>query len=99
MGCGLFQIVPELEPDTRCDCVRCGTTLRRSRRDPLSRGLALNFAALLLFTIVWTAMLMKVHPSNYAVVGFTNVVPEKEIACFRLIWTRNCLTKYTAPAL
>jgi L-seryl-tRNA(Ser) seleniumtransferase len=27
-----------------------------------------------------TAMLMKVHPSNYAVVGFTNVVPEKEIA-------------------
>ena len=46
MGCGLFQIVPELEPDTRCDCVRCGMTLRRSRRDPLNRGLALNFAAL-----------------------------------------------------
>jgi len=64
MGCGLFQIVPELEPDTRCDCVRCGTTLRRSRRDPLSRGLALNFAALLLFTIVWTAMLMKVSTAG-----------------------------------
>jgi paraquat-inducible protein A len=64
MGCGLFQIVPELEPDTRCDCVRCGTTLRRSRRDPLGRGLALNFAALGLFIIVWTAMLMKVSTAG-----------------------------------
>ena len=64
MGCGLFQIVPELEPDTRCDCVRCGTTLRRSRRDPLNRGLALNFAALGLFIIVWTAMLMKVSTAG-----------------------------------
>jgi paraquat-inducible protein A len=64
MGCGLFQIVPELEPDTRCDCVRCGTTLRRARRDPLNRGLALNFAALVLFIIVWTAMLMKVSTAG-----------------------------------
>jgi paraquat-inducible protein A len=64
MGCGLFQVVPELEPDTRCDCLRCGTTLRRARRDPLSRGLALNFAALGLFIIVWTAMLMKVSTAG-----------------------------------
>ena len=60
MGCGLFQIVPELEADTRCDCVRCGLTLRRERRDPLNRGLALNCAGLVLFIIVWTTMLMKV---------------------------------------
>ena len=60
LGCGLFQIVPELEVDTRCDCVRCGTTLRRERSNPLSRGLALNAAGLGLFTIVWTTMLMKV---------------------------------------
>jgi paraquat-inducible protein A len=60
MGCGQFQIVPELEPDTRCDCVRCGITIRRSRSNPLSRGLALNCAGLVLFIIVWTAMLMKV---------------------------------------
>jgi paraquat-inducible protein A len=60
MGCGLFQVVPELEPDTRCDCLRCGITLRRDRSNPLVRGLALNFAGLALFIIVWTSMLMKV---------------------------------------
>ena len=63
-GCGLFQIVPELEPDTRCDCVRCGITLRRSRSNPLTRGLALNFAGLALFVIVWTSMLMKVSTAG-----------------------------------
>ena len=64
MGCGQFQIVPELEPDTRCDCVRCGITIRRSRSNPLSRGLALNCAGLVLFIIVWTAMLMKVSTAG-----------------------------------
>ncbi len=60
MGCGLFQVVPPLEVETRSSCVRCGTLLRRTRRDPLNRGLALNIAALGLYIIVWTAMLMKV---------------------------------------
>ncbi|MBS0527232.1 MAG: paraquat-inducible protein A [Proteobacteria bacterium] len=60
MGCGLFQVVPPLEIETRSSCLRCGTLLRRTRRDPLNRGLALNIAALGLYVIVWTAMLMKV---------------------------------------
>ena len=64
MGCGLFQIAPVLDPDTRCDCLRCGMTLRRARSNPLSRGLALNFAGLILFVIVWTAMLMKVSTAG-----------------------------------
>ena len=59
-GCGQFQIVPALGPDMRSDCVRCGTALRRTRRDPLDRGLALTAAALVLFAVVWTAMLMQV---------------------------------------
>jgi paraquat-inducible protein A len=63
-GCGLFQIAPALEPDTRCDCLRCGITLRRSRSNPLTRALALNFAGLILFVIVWTAMLMKVSTAG-----------------------------------
>ncbi|HLG48538.1 MAG TPA: paraquat-inducible protein A [Reyranella sp.] len=60
LGCGLFQVVPPLEVETRSSCVRCGTLLRRTRRDPINRGLALNIAALGLYIIVWTAMLMKV---------------------------------------
>ena len=63
-GCGKFQIVPALGPDMRSDCVRCGTSLRRTRRDPLNRCLALTAAALVLFAVVWLAMLMKVSTAG-----------------------------------
>jgi len=63
-GCGLFQLVPSLGPDMRADCVRCGTGLRRTRRDPLNRCLALSAAALVLFAVVWTAMLMQVSTAG-----------------------------------
>jgi paraquat-inducible protein A len=63
-GCGLFQIVPALGPDLRADCVRCGTALRRTRRDPLGRGLALTAASLVLFAVLWTAMLMMVSTAG-----------------------------------
>ncbi len=48
----------------RSDCVRCGTGLRRTRRDPLNRALALNFTALVLFAIVWLAMLLSVSKAG-----------------------------------
>jgi paraquat-inducible protein A len=64
MGCGLFQLVPALDLETGSTCTRCGTLLRRTRRDPLDRGLALNCAALVLYVIVWTAMLMKVSTAG-----------------------------------
>ena len=63
-GCGQFQLVPALGPDMRSDCVRCGIALRRTRRDPLSRALALNFTALVLFAIVWLAMLLTVSKAG-----------------------------------
>jgi len=63
-GCGQFQIVPALAPDTRSDCVRCGIALCRTRRDPLNRALALNATALVLFAVVWLAMLMKVSTAG-----------------------------------
>jgi len=63
-GCGQFQIVPALGPDMRSDCVRCGTGLRRTRRDPLGRALALTCSSLVLFAIVWLAMLMKVSTAG-----------------------------------
>src|SRR5258708_7796394 len=63
-GCGQFQIVPPLGPDMRSDCVRCGTALRRTRRDPIDRCLALTAAALVLFALVWTAMLMQVSTAG-----------------------------------
>jgi paraquat-inducible protein A len=72
MGCGLFQLVPELGPDMRSQCLRCGSLLRRTRRAPLDRGLALNVAALVLYVIVWTAMLMKV--STAGIVHETSLV-------------------------
>jgi len=63
-GCGLFQIVPAMEPGLRCTCTRCGTVLRATRANPLNRHLALTFAAMVLFAVVWIAMLMKVSTAG-----------------------------------
>jgi paraquat-inducible protein A len=59
-GCGQFQVVPALAANVRSTCVRCGTVLRATRADPFTRHLALTFAALVLFAIVWLGMLMRV---------------------------------------
>ena len=63
-GCGLFQVVPALGPSERADCPRCGTVLRRTRRDSLEHCLALVVAALGLFIVLWVAMLMKVSTAG-----------------------------------
>ena len=49
-----------MAPKLRSNCTRCGTVLRVTRVDPMNRHLALTFAAMVLFTVVWMAMLMKV---------------------------------------
>ncbi len=63
-GCGLFQIVPAMAPGLRCNCQRCGTSLRVTKIDPLSRHLALSFASAVLFAVVWLGMLMKVSTAG-----------------------------------
>ncbi|MFL5284805.1 MAG: paraquat-inducible protein A [Rhodopila sp.] len=63
-GCGLFQTVPALAAEMHAECERCGTVLRRTRREPTSHSLALTLAALVLFVILWTTMLMKVSSSG-----------------------------------
>jgi len=44
----------------RSNCVRCGTVLRATRADSMNHHLALTFAALVLFGVVWLGLLMKV---------------------------------------
>ena len=63
-GCGLFQIVPAMEANMRSDCERCGTPLRATRADPTGHCLALTFASLVLFAVLWLAMLMKVSTAG-----------------------------------
>lgn len=63
-GCGLFQIVPAMAANMRSDCERCGTPLRATRADPTSHCLALTFASLVLFAVLWLSMLMKVSTAG-----------------------------------
>ena len=63
-GCGLFQIVPAMAANMRSDCQRCGTGLRATRADPTGHCLALTFASLVLFAVLWLAMLMKVSTAG-----------------------------------
>ena len=63
-GCGLFQVVPALVPEMHAGCIRCGTVLRRTRAQPMSHSLALTMAALVLFVVLWTSMLMRVSASG-----------------------------------
>ena len=58
--CGQFQMVPALAPGSVARCVRCDAILRRARRDPLGRGLALSVTALGLLFIVRISTLLTV---------------------------------------
>ena len=65
-GCGLFQTAPPLAPGTSATCIRCATTLRRARTDPLGRGLALTVGALVLLCVMATTTLMSVATAGIA---------------------------------
>jgi paraquat-inducible protein A len=58
--CGLFQVVPAIEPGARALCVRCNATLRHARADSLIKSLALNMAALLLLIMSASTAMMHV---------------------------------------
>ena len=62
--CGLFQVVPALGPDSAARCLRCDAVMRRTRRDPLGRALALNIAALSLFGVACLMSLMTVSTAG-----------------------------------
>jgi paraquat-inducible protein A len=92
-GCGLFQIVPAMAPGLRSNCTRCGTALRITRVDPLNRHLALTFAAMVLFTVVWMAMLMKVSAVGIVRETFLESGPRELVA--RGLWPLAIAVAFT----
>lgn len=60
LSCGFCQEVPPLAPGTTAACVRCGTSMRRARHDPVGRALALNVGALILLGVMASTTLMTV---------------------------------------
>ena len=69
--CGLLQLVPALPPGASASCLRCDAILRRHRRDPMNRTLALCLSALVLFAIAASATLLQV--SNRGQVHVANL--------------------------
>jgi paraquat-inducible protein A len=63
-SCGQLQMLPSLAPKETAHCLRCGTMLRRARRDPLGRGLALSLAALAILGIACLMSLMTVSTAG-----------------------------------
>ena len=55
-----MQVVPALPVGARAGCLRCNATLRRHRRDPMNRSLALCISALVLFAVATSATLLEV---------------------------------------
>jgi paraquat-inducible protein A len=49
--CDLLQKIPVLQKKATARCIRCGAVLHRYKPDSINRTLALNFAALMLFTL------------------------------------------------
>jgi paraquat-inducible protein A len=92
-GCGLFQIVPAMAPGLRSNCTRCGTALRITRVDPLNRHLALTFAAMVLFVVVWEAMLMKVSAVGIVRETFLESGPRELVA--RGLWPLAIAVAFT----
>jgi paraquat-inducible protein A len=56
--CGQFQRVPRLPPGAVARCIRCDALLRRGRRHPIQRPLALALAGLVLLLVAAQVPLM-----------------------------------------
>ena len=59
-NCGQLQVLPPMPPAARALCLRCGTVLRHTHRDPIGVPLALNVAALVLLLVAVSGVLMTV---------------------------------------
>ncbi len=63
-GCGLFQLVPELDPGSSARCARCPTLLRRVSTHRLQHIVALALSALILLVVMCTSSLMSVETAG-----------------------------------
>ncbi|MDE2517344.1 MAG: paraquat-inducible protein A [Rhodospirillales bacterium] len=62
--CGQAQRVPAMTAPDIAVCVRCGMAIRRLRRDPFGRALAMSLAAMFCFVLACTMPLMRVSTSG-----------------------------------
>ncbi len=95
-NCGQFQVVPSLHPGATATCVRCGSTLRRCRTDPLGRALALNLAALSILGIACLMSLMTV--STAGMVRHANLFSGPEGMGRSGLWPLSIIVLFTTVA-
>ena len=68
--CTQLQVVPPMPPASRAICLRCDAVLRHTHHDPLGLPLALNVAALVLFSIAISSTLMQVSRAGQVHIAY-----------------------------
>ncbi|HVX74343.1 MAG TPA: paraquat-inducible protein A, partial [Devosia sp.] len=76
-ACGLFQIVPALEPGMSAYCLRCPTILRRTSSHRAEHLIALGIAALALLVVMCSTQLMSVQKAGISHVAGLFSGPEE----------------------
>ncbi len=79
-GCGLLQMVPELQPGMTAQCARCPTILRRAVAHRLDHIIALTVAALVLLAVMCANALMSVQTAGIRHVANLFSGPEELVA-------------------
>jgi paraquat-inducible protein A len=96
LDCGLLQQIPALDESSSARCLRCGTGLRRTHPDTLTRALAMTLAALAIFGVACAMPLMSVSTAGIGLSA--DLFSGPEILQYRGVWELAVVVLFTTVA-